>query len=87
MVLISLAMAFEARLFPIAYGEAGQLPPPKLQSQSQRAARGLIALAMVELTALQVTAAFHQQFVLNDRPHRRMRFGRRSGCSVSENSI
>ena len=79
MVLTGLAMAFGAGLFPIVFGGAGEALPPELAELPQRAAHGLIALALIGLIALHSAAALHHQFHLKDGLIRRMWFGRRSG--------
>ncbi|WP_395173979.1 cytochrome b [Roseibium alexandrii] len=78
MVLTGLATAFGAGLFPIVYGGAADRLPPDLAALPQRAAHGLIALALATLIGLHVVAAVYHQFFLKDRLLRRMWFGNRT---------
>lgn len=77
MVLSGLAMAFGAGLFPVVYGGAADALPPELATLPQRAAHGMIALALVALIVLHLAAALCHQVVLRDGPLRRMWFGKR----------
>ena len=78
MVLTGLATAFGADLFQIVYGGVADSLPPELAALPQRAAHGLIALALVSLIALHFAAALYHQFFLKDGLLRRMWFGKRS---------
>lgn len=78
MVLTGLAMAFGAGLFPIVFVGAADTLPPELAVLPQRAAHGLIALALIGLIVLHSAAALYHHFVLKDGLLHRMWFSRRS---------
>lgn len=86
MVLTGLAMAFGAGLFPIVFGGAGETLPPELAELPQRAAHGLIALALIGLISLHSAAALRHHFLLKDGLIRRMWFGRQSGQPTAAKS-
>lgn len=79
MVLTGLAMAVGADLFAIAFGGAAETLPPELAGLPQRAAHGMIALALAALIALHIAAALYHQIFLKDGLLRRMWFGKRTG--------
>ena len=79
MVLTGIASAIGAGLFPIVYGGAAEALPPELSTLPQRAAHGLIAIALAALIALHFAAALYHHFVLKDGLLRRMWFGKRAG--------
>lgn len=86
MVLTGLAMAVGAGLFPIVFGGAAETLPPELANLPQRAAHGLIALALIGLISLHSAAALYHHFLLKDGLLRRMWFGRRSGQPMAAKS-
>ena len=79
MVLTGLASAIGAGLFPIVYGGTAEALPPELATLPQRAAHGLIALALTALIALHFAAALYHHFILKDGLLRRMWFGKGTG--------
>ena len=84
MVLSGLGTAFNAGLFPIAFGGSGAPIPENLGDLAPRIAHGLVSNLLILLLLLHIAAAFYHQFFLRDGLFRRMWFGKRKTTEISQ---
>jgi cytochrome b561 len=70
------AMALQARLFEIVFGERGPLPPD-LWVYPIRSVHYLVSRLLMALIALHIAGALYHTLILKDGLLRRMAFGRR----------